>query len=264
MDVNVGHAVLLGLLQGLTEFLPVSSSGHLALAQMMIPGFSQPGVLFDAMLHVGTASAVVWFERLRIVRWARTRDGRRLLGLLVLGTLATAVVGFALRGVATEAFHRAMWVGAALIVTGAVVASTRFLPGGQCGEERTGLKQVLAVGLVQGVAVFPGLSRSGLTIAAGLGSGLERSWAARFSFLLGVPAIAGATLVELVSNGGDVISAAPGFWVVCAVGMVAAGLSGYAALQVVLWAVSDRIFYRFSLYCIPLGILVVSVSSRFS
>ena len=96
------HGLLLGVLQGLTEFLPVSSSGHLALAQMMIPGFHQPGVLFDAMLHVGTASAVVWFERSRIVRWIGTTDGRRLLGLLVLGTAATAVVGFALRGVATD------------------------------------------------------------------------------------------------------------------------------------------------------------------
>jgi len=256
--------LLLGLLQGVTEFLPVSSSGHLALAQMMIPGFSQPGVLFDAMLHVGTASAVVWFERHRIMRWIGTRDGRRLLGLLVLGTLATGLVGLGLRGFATDAFHRAQWVGVALVVTGVVVASTRFLPGGPRGEEATGWKQVLTVGLVQGVAVFPGLSRSGLTIAAGLGSGLERRWAARFSFLLGVPAIGGATLAELAGHSGELASSAPGFWAACMIGMVAAGFSGYLALRVVLWAVSDRVFHRFSLYCIPLGILVVVMSSRFS
>lgn len=262
--MSVVHAVVLGILQGLTEFLPVSSSGHLALAQMMIPGFSQPGVLFDAMLHVGTASAVVWFERRRIVRWAGTRGGRRLLGLLVFGTLATAVVGFTLRGVATDAFHKSLWVGMALIVTGTVVAITRFLAGGHHGEESTGWKQVLVVGLAQGIAVFPGLSRSGLTIAAGLGVGLERSWAARFSFLLGVPAIAGATVFELASNSTELASTAPAFWVACAVGMLAAGLSGYLALRVVLWAVSDRVFHRFSLYCIPLGILVVVMSSRIS
>ncbi len=262
LEVSVVDAVLLGLLQGLTEFLPVSSSGHLAVAQMLIPGFSQPGVLFDAMLHVGTASAVVWFERRRIVRWAGTADGRRLLGLLVLGTLATAVVGFALRGVATAAFHRALWIGTALIVTGAVVGATKFLAGGRRGEEATTWKQAIVVGLVQGIAVFPGLSRSGLTIAAGLGVGLERVWAARFSFLLGVPAIAGASVFELASHGGESASTAPVFWLSCAFGMAAAGLSGYLCLRIVLWAVSDRVFHRFSLYCVPLGILVVVLSSR--
>ena len=89
---SIWEAALLGLLQGLTEFLPVSSSGHLALAQLLVPGFSQPGVVFDAMLHVGTAAAVVWYERGEIRRWLTTPGGRRLLGLLVIGTIATAAI----------------------------------------------------------------------------------------------------------------------------------------------------------------------------
>ena len=94
--MTLWQAALLGVLQGLTEFLPVSSSGHLALAQLLIPGFSQPGVVFDAMLHVGTAVAVVWFERRRIAEWASDAATRRVLALLVIGTAATTVVAFPL------------------------------------------------------------------------------------------------------------------------------------------------------------------------
>ena len=90
--MNLGVAVLLGVLQGLTEFLPVSSSGHLALAQLLVPGFSQPGVVFDAMLHVGTAAAVVWYERGEIRRWLTPPGGRRLLGLLVIALLVAILI----------------------------------------------------------------------------------------------------------------------------------------------------------------------------
>lgn len=255
--MELGFAVLLGLLQGFTEFLPVSSSGHLALAQAVIPGFHQPGVLFDAMLHVGTASAVVWYEKDQIRRWLVSSEGRRIFGLLIVGTVATAVVGFALKSVATEAFQRPAWVGAALVVTGLVVASTRFMAGGDRGETGTTWKHVIVIGLVQGIAVFPGLSRSGFTISAGLGSGLERAWAARFSFLLGVPAIAGATLFELLAQREGLSSVPGSFWLACVVGGVAAALSGYLALIIVLKMVSASTFHRFAWYCIPLGILVL-------
>ena len=112
------HAVLLGLLQGLTEFLPVSSSGHPALAQMAIPGFEQPGVVFDAVLHVGTALAVVAFEAANLKRWLLSQDGLRLAALLLLGTAATAAVAFPLRELATGAFESLAMVGVALLVTG--------------------------------------------------------------------------------------------------------------------------------------------------
>ena len=255
--MTLWQAALLGILQGVTEFLPVSSSGHLALAQMVIPGFQQPGVVFDAMLHVGTAFAVVWYERRHLTEWLANPRGRRLIALLVLGTVATAVVALPLRHLAEGAFTRPVWVGVALILTGLVVGLTRFLPGGSLGELDSGWRQAAVVGLVQGFAIFPGLSRSGMTIAAGLGSGLERSWAARFSFLLSVPAIAGVTIVELARAQTAIGAAGNSFGLSMVVGAVAAGLTGFFALQLVIKTVSSRVFHRFAWYCIPLGILVL-------
>lgn len=257
--MSLGAALLLGLIQGLTEFLPVSSSGHLALAQMLIPGFDQPGVLFDAMLHVGTASAVVWFERHQILDWAGSRTGRRLLGLLMVGTFGTAVVGLLLRGVAEAAFDKPLWVGVFLVATGLVVAATRFLAGGDRDEESMSWRQAAVIGLLQGAAVFPGLSRSGMTIAAGLGVGLDRRWAARFSFLLGVPAIAGVTAAELVAQRHVLAGHSVEFFIACALGAIAAAVSGYVALKIVLRTLSSHVFHRFSWYCLPLGLLVIAI-----
>jgi undecaprenyl-diphosphatase len=255
--MTLWQAALLGVLQGLTEFLPVSSSGHLALAQMMIPGFEQPGVVFDATLHAGTAGAVVWFERGKILDWFGSSPGRRLLALLVLGTIATVVVAFPLRRIAVAAFSQPLWVGIGLLLTGVIVAATRLLPGGSGDESSTTWRQALTIGLAQGLAVFPGLSRSGVTIAASLGSGLDRGWAARFSFLLSVPIILAVTLGQVFEERADVMIAGNGFLVACIVGALAAGITGYFALQVVIKAVSSRVFHRFAWYCIPLGLLVL-------
>jgi len=250
-------AALLGVLQGVTEFLPVSSSGHLALAQMLIPGFSQPGVVFDAMLHVGTAAAVVWYERRHIVEWVSTRNGHRLIGLIALGTIATAVLAFPLRSIAVAAFVKPLWVGVALVVTGGVVASTARLSGGPGDEKTMTWRQTLAVGLAQGLAVFPGLSRSGVTIAAGLAGGLDRTWAPRFSFLLSVPAVAAVAVLEVFGAWRLPLHQPNGFGLVCLIGATAAAIAGYLALVVVIKTVSSRIFHRFAWYCIPLGMVVI-------
>ncbi len=255
--MSVSVALALGVLQGLTEFLPVSSSGHLALAQMVIPGFAQPGVLFDAVLHLGTALAVVWFERTAILDWLGSAEGRRLLALLALATLGTAASGFALRGAAEHAFVQPLLIGVGLVVTGLVVAGTRWLAGGEVDERRTGWGRAAVLGVVQGLAVFPGVSRSGLTITAGLGLGLERTWAARFSFLLSVPAILGVTAFELLSERHELVLAGPGLWWACVVGGVAAALSGLVALRVVIRTLGSRVFHRFSWYCLPLGVVVI-------
>jgi undecaprenyl-diphosphatase len=251
--------VLLGLLQGVTEFLPVSSSGHLALAQMVVPGFHQPGVVFDAMLHVGTATAVVWFERAELVRWLTTPAGWRLAGLLVVGTLATAVVALPLEDIAEAAFVRPVWVGIALLVTGLVVAGTQWLGRGGRGESGTRWRDALVIGLAQGLTIFPGLSRSGTTILAGLGSGLDRRWAARFSFLLSVPAILAATTLQIVSERQALAVLGVDFWIACVVGAMVAGISGYVCLRVVLRTLSSEVFHRFAWYCLPLGAVVVAI-----
>jgi undecaprenyl-diphosphatase len=255
------QALVLGVLQGLTEFLPVSSSGHLALAQMAfnrlgIP-FDQPGVAFDAMLHVGTAAAVVWAERRQLGRWLGSADGPRLLLLLIVGTLATATVAFPLRATATAAFENVGAVAVCLIITGAIVLVTRYLVGGRDTEPATSWRQAAVVGLAQGLAVFPGISRSGATIATGLGVGLDREWAARFSFVLSVPAIAGATLAELIAERHAVVGAGGAFWGTAAIGCAAAGVSGYLALRLVIRTVTSRRFHLFACYTIPLGIVVL-------
>ncbi len=256
------YSPLLGLLQGLTEFLPVSSSGHLALVQMLIRGFEQPGVVFDAMLHVGTALAVVWYERHQIVRWIGHPEGLRLLGLLAVGTLATGVLAFPLRGLAESAFERAALVGVFLIMTGCVVAGTRALAGGSSDQATTTWKQALVVGLIQGVAVFPGISRSGVTIAASLAAGLDRAWAARFSFLMSVPTILAVTVLEVIGERDQITGAGPGFLIACVVGALVAGVAGYVALGIVVRTLSSHSFHRFAWYCLPVGLLVLALSLR--
>lgn len=256
--MTLWSAVLLGVLQGLTEFLPVSSSGHLAVAQMLIPGFHQPGVVFDAMLHVGTAAAVMWYERHHIIEWARTLSGLRLFGMITAGTAATAVIALPLRSLGVEAFVRPLWVGVALLITGAVVASTRWLSGGSENEQRMTWRSAVVVGLAQGLAIFPGLSRSGMTIATGLARGLDRTWSARFSFLLAVPAIVMAAAVEIAGAWRLPDHPPDGFALACTIGALAAGVTGYCALGLVIRTVSSRVFHRFAWYCVPLGFLVIA------
>lgn len=259
------QALILGTIQGLTEFLPVSSSGHLALAQIAFnklgASFSQPGVVFDAMLHVGTATAIVWSERRQLRRWLSGGDGLRLLLLLIVGTLATAAIAFPLRDTAKSAFENVTVVGVCLLITGVVVLSTRFLGKGTTTEASTSWKQAVGIGLVQGLAIFPGISRSGATIATGLGAGLDREWAARFSFLLSVPAIAGVTLVELIAEHEALAAAGPSFWLYSVLGGAAAAITGLIALRLVIRSVSSQRFHLFAWYCLPLGLLVL-VASR--
>lgn len=256
--MSLWYALVLGLVQGLTEFLPVSSSGHLALVQLLLPGFSQPGVVLDAMLHLGTTLAVIWHERHELRRWLTTRSGFRLLALLVLGTLVTALA-LPLRGLVHTAFTQASWIGVCLIITGMIVLISRFFGSGRAGEPETGWRHAVLVGLAQGLAVFPGISRSGITITAGLASGLDRAWAARFSFLLSVPAIAGATLVEVIGEKEQLAATGLDFWLICAAGAALAAVSGYAALRIVIRTLSSRVFHRFGWYCLPLGLLVLVI-----
>ncbi len=257
--MGVWQAAMLGLIQGLTEFLPVSSSGHLALAQMLIPGFRQPGVVFDAMLHVGTAVAILVFERRTLVELVLTRPGRKLAVLLAFGTVATAVVAFPVRRLAEDAFTSALWVGCGLLVTAIVVWTARADRNGSTDEHTMGWRETLVVGLVQGLTVFPGVSRSGSTIAAGLGIGLDRLWAARFSFLLSVPAVLGAAAASLVLERGALADVEPGFWLAAATGAAIAAVSGYVALRLVIRTVTSHSFHRFAWYCLPLGLLVLAL-----
>lgn len=154
-----------------------------------------------------------------------------------------------------------MVVGICLVITGLLIFSTRAFGRGQYTEKTTTWKHAVLVGLVQGLAVFPGISRSGATITAALGADLDRAWAARFSFLMSVPAIAGATLVELVSERQALAVAGIDFWLPTAIGALAAAMMGLVALRLVVRMVSSKVFDRFAWYCLPLGLAVITLAA---
>ncbi len=199
------QSIFLGLIQGLTEFLPVSSSGHLAITQHFLPGFDQPGVLFDILLHLGTMLAVVLYFRREVGNLLASpfRKGeeaqlyRRLLTLLLVGSVPTAVIGLTFKDFFESMFENIPMVALMLLVTGTLLFVSEKFNRGTRREGELNLVDALVVGTVQGCAIIPGISRSGSTIAALLLRGVDGETAARFSFLLALPAVFGAALLSL-------------------------------------------------------------------
>lgn len=262
-------ALLLGLLQGFTEFLPISSSGHLVLVQSLLPGFSQPGVLFDVTLHLGTLVAVcVYFwsdlRSLFLSLFARksaiTREDRRLLWLLIVGSVPTAVIGLLFRKQFEAMFDDLQGAGIWFVITGILLFVTdRVSTRGRDLREMT-LFDALVIGTAQGISIIPALSRSGSTIAAGIFLGLERQMLVRYSFLLSIPAIAGAFLLELVAHRQEALA---GFDpLVYSGGTLAAGILGYWSIAVLLRMTQSRRLSVFGYYCVVLGMLTLVLAAR--
>ncbi len=249
------ESVLLGLLQGLTEFLPVSSSGHLVLAQSLLPGFRQPGVLFDVLLHVGTLLAVLAYfrgevgELLASLLPGGDPSHRRLALLLVAATVPTGLIGVLFKDPLEALFHAPRAAAAMLLVTGALLWVSEVLARPRFGLEGLGYGRALAVGVVQGLAIVPGISRSGSTIAAGTLLGVRGEDAARFSFLLSVPAVLGAVVLQVPELG----AVEPGAPAVYAAGVLAAFLSGLWAIRFLLAVIRRGRFRWFAVYCWCLG-----------
>lgn len=273
MSVTYWQAVLLGALQGLTEFLPVSSSAHLILAQRLLPGFSQPGILFDVMLHVGTLFAVLLYFREKIgglLAGAVSRDaGRRraswkVVLLLVVSVGLTGALTLPLKGLALEGMESLPRIGLALLATSGVLAAaqavgTRRGEGGRSLEEMR-VRDAAILGACQSLsAIFHGFSRSGNTIAMGLFSGLSRRAAAEYSFLLSVPTILAAAVVENVSAyraTGHLATAGAHLGVYLA-GMTTAGVVGYLAVAGLLRLVVSMRLQPFVAYTAVLGATVL-------
>jgi len=252
--MTVLQGALLGLLQGLTEFLPVSSSGHLVLAQSLVPGFRQPGVFFDVLLHVATLGAVVAYFWRDVAGMAVSllpggdAGRRRLVGWILAATVPTGAIGLALKDPLEALFHAPRAAAAMLLVTGTVLWVSEVLDRGRDPGDRIGVWRALAVGTVQGMAIVPGISRSGSTIAAGTLLGIRIEDAARFSFLISIPAIVGAAVLELRH------AATPGLaWGPYAAGAAAAFLSGLAAIHWLLGVIRRGRFRWFAVYCWILG-----------
>ncbi len=245
--------MFLGAVQGLTEFLPVSSSGHLAIAQHYLPGFSQPGVMFDVMLHVGTLVAVVLYFKKEIgaLLWApfsstpESAPYRRLLVLLIAGSVPTAIIGLTFKDFFEGLFQNLTVVSLMLLVTGVLLfISERFRRQGRRESEMT-LSDALVVGTVQGFAIVPGISRSGSTIATLLLKGVDGETAARFSFLLSLPAICGAALLSL----GDLEHISSQQFSFYLAGAGVAFVTGMLSIHFLMGVIRNRRLFAFALYC---------------
>jgi len=266
--VSVLEAVLLGLVQGVTEFLPVSSSGHLVVLEHLWKLPAESRLPLTVMLHGATALAVIFYFAPLLVRlirglWARNAERRRaswrMVGFIVLASVPAGVAGLAFGDLIDRAFSSPLLVGLMLFVTGGVLFGTQFTrvrdreqsPRGDCPRDM-GWMRALLVGVAQAIAVLPGISRSGATIASGLYVGMERKEAFEFSFLLAVPAITGAFFLEARKVDLAVLNPAA-----LAVGMVAAFVSGLAALYALGRLVVGRKLHWFAYYCLAAGLATI-------
>jgi undecaprenyl-diphosphatase len=251
----VFEAVIWGLVQGLTEFLPISSSGHLVLVPAFA-GIDPPDLATSAVLHLGTLAAVVAYYRrdlLRLTRFYRDPEARRMILLLALGTIP-AVIGVFVEDQIGSLQEDPTAVALALIATGVVLLVSGLFMDGRLTLERLPLRDGFFIGIAQAVALIPGVSRSGMTITAGLSRNLERSQAARFSFLLAVPAIAGAGAqqsLQLADSGG--------FGIEVWIGMAVAALSGYLAISILLRALNAFGLRPFAVYCFVVATIALVI-----
>lgn len=245
------EGILLGVVQGLTEFLPVSSSGHLVLGEALL-GLQPPGVFFEVTVHVATLVAVLLVYRGRILElfgaFAGDAGARRSILLLAVAS-APLVLGAVFQDFFERVFHSVPLVGVNLLVTGAFLWSTRWTP--PPARPEPGVPGALGIGFAQVAAIFPGISRSGATVSAGLWLRVDPVRAAEFSFLMSIPAIVGAAVLQvpdLVTQGRPAIATAP-----LVLSFLAALLSGVVAIRLLVSLLARRAFHRFAPYCWTVG-----------
>jgi len=248
--VNFFQATILAVIQGLTEFLPVSSSGHLVILQKYF-NFSEPPVLFDILVHVGTLGAVIIYFRKELLKISR-----QTVWLIILGTIPAAIVGLFLQNHIEQIFNSLKLVGLSLLVTAGFLFSTKKLKPFNRRFSQAKWQDALLVGAFQALAILPGISRSGSTIISGLWRKFDRPTAFRFSFYLAIPAIIGATVLQLP----ELISIQFNYLNQAILGMIIAGATGYFALVTLKRVLVSKKFWLFGLYCLFLGLLLLLLS----
>ena len=282
--MNIEHTVFLGVIQGLTEFLPISSSGHLVIFQHLI-GLKDPELLLDISLHIGTLLAIFIFfwsdiramvaecvAFLRNLLWtrkpaalapkgmkdrvdeARQLPYARLTFWVLLGVIPTAVIGIAFRQLFHEMFGSTLVVGIMLMITGTILGASRLIPDRTMKKKSIGMFTALAVGLAQGAAITPGISRSGITIVCGLLCGLDRELAGRFSFLISIPAIIGALVMQFDMTELGEIGYAP-----FVTGIFISFVTGLIALKITMNYVKKGKLHYFLPYCFLAGIVALVI-----
>ncbi len=271
-ELSYVQAIVLGIVQGLTEFLPISSSGHLALGAYWfdLEPESQPMLLFNIAVHLGTVIAVAavfarkfiaYFKRL-LTETNPQFDGRRIAwkiaALGIVASIPTAVIGLGFKDQLEQAFGNRLGIGIALIATGSLLWLTGKIPRPKRGWRRFGWGRALIVGLGQGVAILPGVSRSGTTISLAMLCGIKRQWAGEFSFFIAIPAICGAALVSTMDVINDPAMSLKDFMTgPLLMGAMVATATGYFALRMLMSAVRNAKLHYFCYYCWMLGIVVI-------
>ena len=247
-------AIILGLVQGLTEFLPVSSSGHLVLVQELLHVDKAVALDLDLVLHLGTLIAVLIYFRATVWRLIRSLfssgapEDRKMILWLVIGTIPAGVIGFLFQDYFEQAFGSPVSTSWELIITGAILLATRFF---RPGNRHISFMPTVWMGIGQAVAILPGISRSGTTIAAGLVAGVRPAMAAEFSFLLSIPVIAGAILLK----GKEIANVSTGLLGPFLVGMLVSLVLGLLSVYIVLTTVKRGKFDYFAYYCFAVGAL---------
>jgi len=267
-------AILLGLIQGIAEFLPISSSGHLAIFQKFFKLSGDGSLFFDVLLHLGTLAAVIFAYRkdiggllrefFRMIHLARTPKGarpdvpaRRMILMLIVATLPLILV-LPVKDKVELLYNNTFFIGFALIVTGLLLFFSDRMNRGNKNDRNFTLTDALIVGAAQAVAVVPGLSRSGTTISAGLSRGFERDFAVKFSFLLSIPAVLGANILSLAGaiRAGVDSAMVPKYLV----GVLVAMVSGYAAIRFLRYIAAKGRFGGFAYYCWGAGAVTLILS----
>ena len=263
------QSIILGIIQGLTEFLPVSSSGHLVLAQEFLQLKSSQNITFEVFLHLGTLFAVLLYYRKML--WEMTvsvfsfkdpdpkhRGNRLLVFYLIVATLATGVIYLALGSYFEAIFQQPLIVAFMLLITGALVFASDYMKEGKIRITSMGWPRAAFIGLMQGIAIIPGISRSGSTISASLFAGIRREDAASFSFLLSIIAILAANLKEFKA----LQSLTPQLFFVYLVGMLCAFISGYLVISLMIKLIQKSKLKYFAYYCWAAGLLSIFLLMR--
>lgn len=271
--MSIFEAILLGLVQGLAEFLPISSSGHLALLQHFFGIEGENVLIFAVMLHVGTlfsVFAVYWqeikelfLELMLVFRDIFTGKGlqihanetRRLGFLIIVATIPTAIIGFAFRDTFASLYLSLTAIGVSLLITGTLLWAAERMNKGQKQLGEMKFRYAIVIGIFQGLAIAPGISRSGSTLVGGLFSGLEKNFAIKFAFLISIPSIIGSVVLELPEALRNNFDAS--LFVPILIGVIVSALSGFVAIKTMIRVVSGKKLIIFSCYTWLLGALVL-------
>ena len=249
------YHISLGLIQGITEFIPVSSSGHLVIAQNLF-GIKEPQIFFNVVLHLGTLFAVVAYFRKDLINIIRSifkpkSESFRLMLLLVVGTVPTAILGFLLKDYFKLLFLTPIFSSIFLIFTGIILFLTKFIKRTERGIRRFSFFDAIIIGIIQTIAIAPGISRSGVTISTGIFRGIDRKLCAKYSLLLSIPAILGALASEI----GEIKTLNSLNLIPILLGFISAFIVGYIAIAILIKFLEKEKFHLFSYYCLLFGII---------